>query len=281
MIIWIASYPKSGNTYLRSFLASYYYSEDGNFDFNQLLKIHQFPNIKLSKFIPKTKEEASENWMFNQNTFFKRDKLNLVKTHNCLYPYKKNNFTSKNQTIGAIYIVRDPRNLITSLKHHYSIDYEKAMELMLDENSSLLEKSHDKDFSNFTYLNSWSNHYNSWKNSSDFKTLFIKYEDLEKNRTEIFKKIIFFVNEVTENNQKINEKKLSNSIKTTNFSNLKNKELNEGFEESVYSKNTGKKISFFNLGFNNRWQKKLPVDIKNKANKIFEKNLNELDYPNE
>ena len=281
MIIWIASYPKSGNTYLRSFLASYYYSEDGNFDFNQLLKIHQFPNIKLSKFIPKTKEEASENWMFNQNTFFKRDKLNLVKTHNCLYPYKKNNFTSKNQTIGAIYIVRDPRNLITSLKHHYSIDYEKAMELMLDENSSLLEKSHDKDFSNFTYLNSWSNHYNSWKNSSDFKTLFIKYEDLEKNRTEIFKKIIFFVNEITENNQKINEKKLSNSIKTTNFSNLKNKELNEGFEESVYSKNTGKKISFFNLGFNNRWQKKLPVDIKNKANKIFEKSLNELDYPNE
>ena len=281
MIIWIASYPKSGNTYLRSFLASYYYSEDGNFDFNQLLKIHQFPNIKLSKFIPKTKEEASENWMFNQNTFFKRDKLNLVKTHNCLYPYKKNNFTSKNQTIGAIYIVRDPRNLITSLKHHYSIDYEKAMELMLDENSSLLEKSHDKDFSNFTYLNSWSNHYNSWKNSSDFKTLFIKYEDLEKNRKEIFKKIIFFVNEITENNQKIDEKKLFNSIKTTNFSNLKNKELNEGFEESVYSKNTGKKISFFNLGFNNRWQKKLPVDIKNKANKIFEKSLNELDYPNE
>ena len=281
MIIWIASYPKSGNTYLRSFLASYYYSEDGNFDFNQLLKIHQFPNIKLSKFIPKTKEEASENWMFNQNTFFKRDKLNLVKTHNCLYPYKKNNFTSKNQTIGAIYIVRDPRNLITSLKHHYSIDYEKAMELMLDENSSLLEKSHDKDFSNFTYLNSWSNHYNSWKNSSDFKTLFIKYEDLEKNRKEIFKKIIFFVNEITENNQKIDEKKLFNSIKTTNFSNLKNKELNEGFEESVYSKNTGKKISFFNLGFNNRWQKKLPIDIKNKANKIFEKSLNELDYPNE
>jgi hypothetical protein len=281
MIIWIASYPKSGNTYLRSFLASYYYSEDGNFDFNQLLKIHQFPNIKLSKFTPNSKEEASKNWMFNQNTFFERNKLNLVKTHNCLYPYRENNFTSKNETIGAIYIVRDPRNLITSLKHHYSIGYEKAIELMLDENSSLLEKSHDKDFSNFTYLNSWSNHYNSWKNSSDFKTLFIKYEDLEKNRTEIFKKIIFFVNEITENNQKINEKKLANSIKTTNFSNLKNKELNEGFEESVYSKITGKKISFFNLGFNNRWQKILPLEIKKKINEIFKKNLNELDYPNE
>ena len=219
--------------------------------------------------------------LFNQHSFFDSDTLNLTKTHNCLYPYKKNNFTSKNETIGAIYIVRDPRNLITSLKHHYSIDYEKAMEFMMDENSSLLEKSHDNDFSNFTYLNSWSNHYSSWKSSSDFKTLFIKYEDLEKNRTEIFKKIIFFVNEITENNQKIDEKKLSNSIKTTNFSNLKNKELNEGFEESVYSKNTGKKINFFNLGFNNRWQKILPIDIKSQANQIFKKNLNELDYLHE
>ena len=75
---------------------------------------------------------------------------------------------------------------------------------MLDKNSSLLEESHDKDFSNFTYLNSWSDHYNSWKNSSDFKTLFIKYEDLEKNKKEIFIKMINFINEITKNNEKIN-----------------------------------------------------------------------------
>ena len=278
MIIWIASYPKSGNTYLRSFLSSYYYSEDGNFNFNQLLRIHQFPNMKFSKFEPKTKEEASKNWMFNQNAFFNKDKLNLVKTHNCLYPYKKNNFTSKNQTYGAIYIVRDPRNLITSLKNHYVIDYDKAIEAMIDKNCSLLEKSYDKDYSNFTYLSSWSDHYRSWKNNSEFKTLFIKYEDLEKNKIKIFKKIIFFINEITGDNQKIDEKKLSNSIKTTSFSNLRNKELNEGFEESVYSNKTGKKINFFNLGFNNRWQKNLPIDIKNQANEIFKKDLHELGY---
>ena len=279
MIIWIASYPKSGNTYLRSFLASYYYSEDGNFNFDQLLKIHQFPNIKFSNFEPKTKKEASKNWMFNQNAFFNKDKLNLVKTHNCLYPYEENNFTSKNQTLGAIYIVRDPRNLITSLTHHYVIDYKKAIEKMSDENCVLLEKSHDKDYSNFTYLSSWSNHYKSWKNNSEFKTLFIKYEDLKKNKIEIFKKIIFFINEVTGDNKKIDERKFSNSIKTTSFSILKNKELNEGFEESVYSNKTGKKINFFNLGFNNRWQKILPVEIKNKTNEIFKEDLHKLDYP--
>ena len=281
MIIWISSYPKSGNTYLRSFLSSYYYSDNGKFDFDQLVNIHQFPSIKFSKIKPTSKEEASKYWIFNQNNFFDKNKLNLVKTHNCLLPLWGNEFTSKNETIGAIYIVRDPRNVITSLTHHYSLSYEKALETMLDEDCSLLEKSFDQDFSNFTYLNSWSNHYKSWKNNLNFETLFIKYEEIENNKEEIFKKIILFIEKVSKKNSKFNEKKFLNSIKSTNFSNLKNKELNEGFEESVYSRKIGKKINFFNLGFNNRWQKLLPPDIKDKVNEKFQANLKELNYLND
>ena len=281
MIIWIASYPKSGNTYLRSFLASYYYSNNGKFDFEQLLKIHQFPNIKFSKIKPTSKEEASKYWIFNQNNFFNKTSLNFVKTHNCLLPFKGNEFTSSNETLGGIYIVRDPRNVITSITHHYSINYEKALDYMLDDNCSLLEKSFDQDYSNFTYLNSWSNHYKSWKNNKNFEILFIKYEDIEKNKEDTFKKIILFVEKITKKNSILNEKKFLNSIKSTNFSNLKNKELNEGFEERVYSNNIRKKIDFFNLGFSNRWQKLLPMDIKDKVNEKFKKNLEELNYLND
>ena len=278
MIIWIASYPKSGNTYLRSFLASYYFSDDGKFNFDQLLKIHQFPNMKFSKLKSSNKEEASKNWIFNQNSFFKNSDLNLVKTHNCLVPFKNNEFTSTNITRGAIYIVRDPRNIITSLTHHYDLAYEEAYSHMIDENSSLLETSHELDHSNFTYLNSWSNHYKSWKNNKKFKTLFIKYEDLEKNKENVFEKVITFINNLNGKDTNLNEKKFLNSIKSTNFSNLKNKELNEGFDEKVSSKKTGKVINFFNLGFNNRWQKLLPSGIKEKLNKKFEKELKELNY---
>ena len=281
MIIWIASYPKSGNTYLRSFLASYYYSNNGKFDFEQLLKIHQFPNIKFSKIKPTSKEEASKYWIFNQNNFFNKTRLNFVKTHNCLLPFQGNEFTSGNETLGGIYIVRDPRNVITSITHHYSINYEKALDYMLDDNCSLLEKSFDQDYSNFTYLNSWSNHYKSWKNNKIFEILFIKYEDFEKNKEDTFKKIILFVEKITKKNSKLNEKKFLNSVKSTNFSNLKNKELNEGFEESVYSNKIGKKINFFNLGFSNRWQKLLPIDIKDKVNEKFKKSLAELNYLND
>ncbi len=278
MIIWIASYPKSGNTYLRSFLASYYFSDDGKFNFDLLLKIHQFPNMKFSKLKSTNKEEASKNWIFNQNSFFKNLDLNLVKTHNCLYPFKNNEFTTTNITRGAIYIVRDPRNVITSLTHHYDLTYEQAYSHMVDENSSLLEASHELDHSNFTYLNSWSNHYKSWKNNKKFKTLFIKYEDLEKDKENVFEKVIKFINNLNGKDTNLNEKKFLNSIKSTNFSNLKNKELNEGFDEKVSSKKTGKVINFFNLGFNNRWQKLLPSGIKEKLNKEFKKELKELNY---
>ena len=49
MIIWIASYPKSGNTWIRSFLAAYYFCKDGTFDINNLIKIEDYPNKQFFK----------------------------------------------------------------------------------------------------------------------------------------------------------------------------------------------------------------------------------------
>ena len=281
MIIWLASYPKSGNTYLRCFLASYFFSDDGKFEFDQLLKIHQFPNLKFSKFKSESKVQASQNWIYNQNSFFNKNDLNIVKTHNCLTPFENNEFTTNNETLGAIYIVRDPRNVITSLTNHYSLSYEEAFNYMIDDNASLLQASYENDFSNFTNLNSWSNHYKSWKNNTDFKTLFIKYEDFESRKEETFLSIINFINKLKNINSNIDENKFLNSIKSTNFSNLKNKEKNEGFSESMYSQKTGKKVNFFNLGFNNRWQKILPNNIKEKIYSKFNDELVELGYLNE
>ena len=188
MIIWIASYPKSGNTYLRSFISSYYFSKKGKFDFNLLLNILQFPSLKFTKKNIFSEDEASQNWIFNQNQFFLNNKVHFIKTHNSLDEFKGNKFTSNQQTLGAIYIVRDPRNILSSLTHHYSLNYEQAYKKIMDENASLLEKSLNNDHSNFTFLGSWSNHYKSWKNTKEFKTLFIKYEDLEDNKYETFKK---------------------------------------------------------------------------------------------
>ena len=70
MIIWIPSYPKSGNTYLRSFLSSYYYSTKGKFDFSLLLNINQFPSLRYSDTKSYTHVDAAKNWTNNQKKIF-------------------------------------------------------------------------------------------------------------------------------------------------------------------------------------------------------------------
>ena len=66
MIIWIASYPKSGNTWVRAFLSAYYYSHDGIFNFELLKKIKQFPSKDFLKKRLNSVDEASDNWLIAQ-----------------------------------------------------------------------------------------------------------------------------------------------------------------------------------------------------------------------
>ena len=277
MIIWIASYPKSGNTYVRSFLSSYYYSKKGKFDFKLLLNIKQFPALTYSSKKSYTFLDAASNWIPNQKIHFKKDQFYFLKTHNSLEEYFGNKFTTSSETAGAIYITRDPRNVISSMCNHYSLDFNKAYAKMIDKNSSLSFKTADEDYSNFTFLGTWSNHYWSWKNNMNFKTLIIRYEDLRDNTFEEFKKILNFVEELKGTNNDINEEKMVNSINSTNFSNLKNQEKIYGFGESAVSKD-GKTINFFNLGFNNRWEKLLPKEISDKIKNQFMNELKDLKY---
>ena len=278
MIIWIASYPKSGNTYLRSFLSSYYFSKNGKFDFSLLENIKNFPGIHYSKNRSDSNLEASRNWIINQNHFFEKEKLNFLKTHNSMKLFEGNKFTTKDQTIGAVYIYRDPRNIITSLKNHYSMNYQNAFNFMTDDKSFIIQDSYDNDKSNFTYLGSWESHYKSWFSIKDFRIMLIKYEDLQDRKFEIFLDLVKFVNSLADKDEKVNEKKLEKSIKSTNFSVLKNSERNHGFVESVKSKISGQKVSFFNLGFNNRWKKNLPQDFQISMTDYFKEDLKFLKY---
>lgn len=276
MISWIASYPKSGNTFIRSFLASYLFSDTGKFDFDLLYNILQFPSLKFSKTDLFSKKDAAQNWIYNQNFFF-NNKDTFLKTHNTLIEFEGYKFTSPKQTKGAIYIVRDPRNVVLSMSHHYSLTYEESFEKMINNEASLLEKTFNNDHSNFTFLGSWSNHYKSWRDNNEFKVLFLKYEDFEENAEKEFKKILSFIYELKNEKFIINDKKFSNALKSTNFTNLKNKENIYGFEESIYS-DKGKKLNFFNFGFQNKWQKKLPHDIVKKINLSLKNEIIELGY---
>ena len=278
MIIWIASYPKCGNTWVRSLLSAYYFSKDGEFNFDLLKNIKQFPSIDFFQKKIDSIEEASANWIPIQKKIKETKKVYFLKTHNVFGSYKGNNFTSPEYTLGVINIVRDPRNVITSLMNHFSIKEEEAFKLISNENRNLRDRNDQDNYATYSFISSWNNNYNSWKFTKNINKILIKYEDLENDIEKSFTKIIEFTNKIMRKDNKINIKKLKKSIETTKFDLLKKKEEKEGFNEAIYSSDNGKTNSFFNLGKNNDYKKLLKKETVQSIEDIFEKEMKELGY---
>ena len=281
MIFWIASYPKSGNTWLRALLSSYFYSEDGVFNQNLLKNIAQFPERRyFSEFNYDAKivTDTSKFWIKAQEKINLNNKLNIFKTHNILGSINNNNFTNKKNTVGAIYIVRDPRNVLTSLQNHYELSEDEALKFMLSEKKYIYDYHVKNDFSDFQFISSWEKNYKSWINQKIFPIKLIRYEDLSVRTLEILAEIIEFIQNITQEKKEFNNLKAQNCVKSTNFENMKNIEQNNGFIESVLSKNDSKKIPFFHLGPKNNWQSIFDKNYQKKLKLIFENNLRELNY---
>ena len=281
MIIWIASYPKSGNTWVRSLLASYLYSNNGVFNFDLLKKIKQFPSKKSFEFFLKDFtdiKKISDYWIAAQERirFFNKETI-FLKTHSALCTLENNPFTNKRNTKAVIYIVRDPRNVITSLAHHYSLNIDQAFDFINDKNRMLLKNEYGQgNFGIATVLGNWSEHYKSWKNINFAPILIVRYEDLINDVKKTFMSILNFLSNLTK--IEIDEKKIINTIDSCRFDVLSNKEKNEGFIESVDHKESGKKLKFFNLGKKNNWKNLLDKQYEEKLRENFEPVMKELNY---
>ena len=278
MIIWLASYPKSGNTWVRSFLSAYYYSDNGKFNFKLLNNIKQFPSRDFFNRKILSVEDASDNWLIAQSRIKSKGEVCFLKTHNVFGAYKGKNFTTSEFTLGAIYIVRDPRNVITSLMNHYSLNENEALSMINSVYRNLRDENNPEDYSNYSFISSWGNNFRSWKLSKSIETLIIKYEDLENNRFRTFKKIINFTDKLMKLNNKIDFEKLKSSIESTNFDILKKKEELEGFEEAIFSKKDGRTKTFFNLGSENNYKKLIKPQTSKTLKKLFKKEMKELGY---
>ena len=281
MIFWIASYPKSGNTWVRALISTYYYSQDGIFSGDLIKKIGQFPEkVHFDGFDYNRKivTDTTRFWIQAQERINEDGKIKFKKTHNCLSSINGNNFTNKKNTVACIYVVRDPRNLITSLKNHYELDYNEALKFMTNEKKFIFDHHKKNDYGDFQFISSWENNFLSWKNQNDFPIKIIRYEDLLNKTYYTFENLINFINKILRINKKIDEKKLKNSISSTSFDKLKEYEKNFGFSESVFSKVSNTSIPFFNLGPDNNWEKILDKDFQNKLNIKFNKSLKFFSY---
>ena len=283
MIIWLASYPKSGNTWVRSIISSLIYSSDGIFNFKLLRKIDQFHEKKyLKDFVNDfgNFELIKKNWIAAQDKLNLDNSIKFFKTHQGKYTVGKDNFTNDENTVAVIYIVRDPRNVVTSISNHYTLSIKESLKFMMSDtiigNKKSFEESYkEKKSGILTLLGKWNNHYRSWTRKKG-NLLLIKYEDLIFNPSAEILKISSFLKKYI--NFETDDKKYENILKTTSFENLKKMENEESFKQGVLNKETNSKVNFFNLGPKNKWQNNLDQDIIDIIKKNFNNEMKEIGY---
>jgi len=279
MIIWLASYPKSGNTWVRSIITSLINTTNGEFNFEKLKFIDQFPEKKYFKNLVRNFgdiNEISKNWNLAQEQINLDKKIRFFKTHQGKYTVGGYNFTNTNNYVATIYIVRDPRNLVKSISNHFSLSIDDAFKFLSSPEIIGNTKSWDeKKTGMVNVLGKWNDHYRSWTTDKN-NLLIIKYEDLISNTANELEKIIIFLTKYLK--FKTNKTKNKKIIETTSFNNLKKMEDKGLFKENVLNKNNNSKVKFFHLGPENKWKNNIKEDIIKKIEENFYSEMKELNY---
>ncbi len=287
-IFWIASFPKSGNTLLRSILSALFFTHDGIFSFDKLRYISQF---EKTIHVENNKKIFGNDFsrLNNTSVFYKyiidlQTKKSLgisedfifLKTHSGLFKVGDSAFTSNNNTRGIIYVLRDPRDVCISWSKHLDISLDESVNHMINEAASgyWIETSTNDIFKNTnrpkSLYSSWEKHVLSWTSINwDLPIKIIKYEDLVYDKKNTVISLIDFFTKNFNFDFKNTDTKLNNIINSTSFHIFKKEEEEKGFSES-----TGKN-KFFSVGKKDQWKEKLSKDqvlkLENKFGSVMKK----------
>ena len=243
---YIVSYPKSGNTWCRVFIKRLLDLKEQS----QLKKDCNTTKFDINRDLKTGEIISNRNWIDDQLGIESSDltkmeldpirfklgsastiygnSLRFHKVHDMYKsPYSNGNPVVSNKCLGAIYIVRNPLDIVISLKHFFNFDIEESIDFILNENSQL--NSHHYQANQF--LGSWGNHVLSWTEQKDIPLLVIKYEDLLNSPNKYFFQISKFL-ELSES-----QKLVDKAIKESSFKKLQKLEEEEegGFIEKPKS----------------------------------------------
>lgn len=249
-IVWIASYPKSGNTWFRAVLNNLESksSEPGSinklnnsaiassrtmFDQHSGLSSSDLSLDEIEILRPKVYKQLSVD--SKENLYLKvHDAWSRNKAGEPIFP--------EEHTKGVIYILRHPLDVAVSLSYHNAEHVEETMKKMNDSSYGLcLGKK--RLFNQLPQkMFSWSEHVRSWVMNSNFKVHVMRYEDMIDNPHESFASSMKYLD------IQFTEEKLSEAIKNSDFNTLKRQEEAEGFVEKPI-----KASSFFRNGQKSDW----------------------------
>lgn len=256
-IVWLASYPKSGNTWLRVFLANYVANCDQPISINEIVgdllcasrsvfdsevgisSAHLTP-AEIDYYRPAFHTQLAAQ--FEKPSFIK---IHDAYTHNSagkpLFP--------KAATAGVIYLIRNPLDVAVSYAHHCAWPIKRTICEMNHADSTLARS--DKQLSQGIHqqLQTWSGHVRSWTAQTELPILVVRYEDMLQSPTETFGEIVDFVGLPVE------PMRLARAIDFSTFKNLHAQEKQHSFiEKSPMSQ------SFFRSGTIGSWRTQLTAE---------------------
>jgi len=287
-IFWISSYPKSGNTLVRSIVTSLFFSKDGRFNLEQLKHTTQFEKRDRLNLIKKINKEdfanldqlkiLSKYWL----TLQKKENMKIsqgfgfIKSHSSYVAISNNWFTNSSNTAGYIYIIRDPRDVAISWAKHANLTYDNSIDFMIDFNSCIEWAQTNSELPEHVkprcFLSSWDEHVSSWTNNDLLvPKLILKYEDLVYKKKDVFNDIVNFFEKNFHIKFNLTKIKTNNIIETTGFQELKSQERKFGFTEAQSS-------NFFRSGEKNQWKNILNNEQINKLENKFRDFMNKFGY---
>ena len=268
-IIWISSYPKSGNTFLRILISTYFFTTDGIYKQLLLKNINEYPREYFEYSLNNSLTKEAQQWEGKQLDISKTDQdFVFLKTHLAhINVNDKYSTLALNYSKCIIYIYRDPRNVLLSLKDFFKLDINSAKKTLFNNRSVLRLSNEDGLNKNFAPILDWGSNYQSYKvNENKIPTLFIKYENLVKNTEKEFLKILEFLKDKYISFI-IDKKKLKKTVDTTTFNKLKILEQKEGFIDTKLAGNKNDKPFFFKGG-----DREFTNELSNDdANEVFQK----------
>jgi len=251
-IVWLASYPKSGNTWLRAFLANLIANRA------EPVPLAELPNYGRLEADPELYSRLagrpSTELDFAQLCALRPQvhtaiaaaapRTVFVKTHSMAGAMDGVPLLTPQVSAGAICVVRNPLDVVISMAHHFGIDLDAAIAYLNNENSA----TENSDLFVTEFLGSWSHHVKSWADMESERILILRYEDLIDKPAKGFGKVARLIG--TDDRARIER-----AIRHADFRALSAMEQRDGFVEVPIK---GKR--FFRAGRSHQWREKLSRD---------------------
>ncbi len=258
-IIWLASYPKSGNTWLRVLLTNYLSDSDAPADINELtggpiasarLWFDEWVGVEASALSDNTierlrpdvyrylaREAADTLYMKAHDAWSRTDRAEP------LFP--------ADVTAGVIYILRNPLDLASSCAHHWGVNMAQAVENLCNPEFATSRSIGGLADQLRQSLRSWSGHMRSWLDESGLRILPVRYEDLRRDPQSVFGEVVRFCDLPWD------AARLRQAVAFSDFSELQRQEQRQGFRE----RSAVATCPFFRRGQAGSWRDELPSEL--------------------